>query len=78
MKFVFVLSTGTVTAPCLMRMRLKQPERNCDERSDEWKLVSYVGMRYSAFAVASLKPSFAPRSASPPPWSCMEKSPSFA
>jgi len=37
-------------------------EKSCDEgrseeRSDEWKIVSYVGRRSNAFAVASLKPS---------------------
>jgi len=28
-----------------------------EERSDEWKVVSYKGRRYNAFAVASLQPS---------------------
>ena len=32
---------------------------------DEWEVVSYVGRRYNAFAVASLQPSFAPRPISP-------------
>jgi len=36
-----------------------------EERSDELKVISYVGRRYNSFAVASLQPSFAPRSASP-------------
>jgi len=40
-------------------------KRICDERSNEWKVVSYVSSEYSALAVATLQPSFAPRSASP-------------
>ena len=39
---------------CLLRGRC------CDERSDEWKVVSYAGRQYNTFAVASLR-----RSASP-------------
>ena len=31
-----------------------------EERSNEWKVVSYAGRRYNAFAVTSLQPSFAP------------------
>ena len=29
----------------------------CDERSDEWKVISYVGKWYNGFAAASLHPS---------------------
>ena len=38
-----------------------------EERSDEWKVVSFVSRRYVAFAVAPLHPSVAHRSVSPTP-----------
>jgi len=42
-------------------------DEQSEERSEERKVVSYVGRWYVAFAVTSLQPSFAPRPISPPP-----------
>lgn len=40
----------------------EQSEERGEERSDEWKVVSYIERRYNVFAVASIQPSLLVRS----------------
>jgi len=41
-----------------LRRYMRQGASGGKERSDEWKVVSYVGRPYNAFVVASLQPPF--------------------